>query len=292
METGHLFCFGLGFSASTLARALLLRRWSVAGTTRNGQLPARLAGLDVHVFPFDGSSAFADFESEIAKADHLLISAPPGMAGDPVLQQHHADLARFEHLKWVGYLSTTGVYGDHGGEWVDEQTPLQPINARSKRRQAAEDAWLNLWRDHNIPVHIFRLAGIYGPGRNALATLKSGRAKRVIKPGHMFSRIHVEDIALTLLQSMSHPLPGAVYNVCDNEAAPPQDVISYGAELLGMSPPPEVAFEDAEMTDMARSFYSDNKRVSNDRITQELGVRLKFPTYREGLQACLKTDGP
>jgi nucleoside-diphosphate-sugar epimerase len=140
-------------------------------------------------------------------------------------------------------------------------------------------------------VHVFRLAGIYGPGRNALATLKSGRAKRIVKPGQVFSRIHVEDIALTLLQSMSRPLPGSVYNVCDNEAAPPQDVISYGAELLGVSPPPEIAFEEADMTDMARSFYSDNKRVSNDRITQELGVRLKYPTYREGLQACLKTDG-
>jgi len=291
METGHIFCFGLGFSSSTLARALLLRRWAVAGTTRNGQLPTRLAGLDVQVFPFDGSTPFAEFGNEITKSDHLLISAPPGLTGDPVLHQHGDDLACLEHLKWVGYLSTTGVYGDHGGDWVDEQTPLQPINARSKRRQAAEDAWLSLWRHHNIPVHVFRLAGIYGPGRNALATLKSGRAKRVVKPGQVFSRIHVEDIAQTLLQSMSRPLPGAVYNVCDNEAAPPQDVISYGAELLGVSAPPEIAFEEAEMTDMARSFYSDNKRVSNDRITQELGVRLKYPTFREGLQACLKTDG-
>ena len=288
METGHLFCFGLGYSAGFLARALRLRRWRVAGSSRDGTLEPALDHLDLTVKRFDGEHAMADFAELAGSADHLLISIPPGEAGDPVLRCHWDDLKAMSGLKWVGYLSTTGVYGDHGGDWVDEQTPPGPLSRRSERRVEAEQGWLRLWREHGLPVHVFRLAGIYGPGRNCLLSLRAGTAKRTVKPGQVFSRIHVEDLTLVLLQSMAAPLPGSVYNVADDEAAPPQDVVAYGAELLGLSPPPEIPIEDAGLSPLALSFYGENKRVRNDRIKQELGVRLRYPTYREGLRALIK----
>ncbi len=288
MESGHLFCFGLGYSATALTRALRLRRWLVTGTTRAGEQSEALISSEVPIYLYDGSAPLDNFTAYLEGVSHLLISTPPNADGDPVLRQHHRDLEQLKSLKWLGYLSTTGVYGDHDGDWVDEQTPLNPSNTRSQYRQAAEEAWLSLWRHHGLPVHIFRLAGIYGPGRNAFVTLKSGQARRIVKPGQVFSRIHVDDLAQTLMQSFARPSPGAVYNVCDDEAAPPQDVIKYATGLLGLEAPPEIPFDDAQLSEMARSFYTDNKKVKNDRIKDELGVRLKYPSYREGLAACFE----
>ncbi len=221
---------------------------------------------------------------------HVLISAAPDAEGDPVLNGA-ADALRAiaPKLKWLGYLSTTGVYGDHGGGWVDEQTPLNPATARGRMRVQAEEAWQRFSAETGAPLHIFRLAGIYGPGRGPFEKVRAGTAQRIIKPGQVFSRIHVDDIAAVLLASIERPNPGAIYNVCDNLAAPPQDVLQYAAELIGVELPPPVDFDKADMHPMARSFYAENKRVSNARIIEELGVKLRYPTYREGLEALLET---
>ena len=199
-----------------------------------------------------------------------------------MLDHHARDLAALPRLRWLGYLSTTGVYGDRGGGWVDESDARLPSGVRGRRRVAAEDGWLALHRDRGLPVHVFRLAGIYGPGRNALATVRAGTARRVDKPGQVFSRIHVDDIVAVLRASMARPAPGAVYNVADDDPAPPQDVVAYAAELLGVAPPPLVPFAEAALSPMARSFYDDSKRVRNDRIKRELGVRLAYPDYPRG----------
>ncbi len=221
---------------------------------------------------------------------HLLISAPPGENGDPVLHLFGEQLQRLsKQLKWVGYLSTTGVYGDRGGDWVDEDSPLEPTTARGQRRLEAERSWLRLHSDFGLPVHVFRLAGIYGPGRNTLLNVRDGSAKRIIKPGQIFSRIHVEDIAGVLAASIAKPHPGRAYNVCDDEPCPPQEVVEFAANLLGLPLPPEIPFEQAELSPMAKSFYAESKRVSNRRIKTELGYKLIYPNYRDGLAAINST---
>ncbi len=279
----RLFCFGLGYTARVLAERLLVQGWRVAGTTRGdgeAESPAR-AGFEV--YPFDRARPLADPGAALAGTTHLLSSVPPDAEGDPVIDCHGADIAALTGLAWAGYLSTTGVYGDRDGGWVDEDSTLEPTGERSRKRVAAETAWLALKSDHCVPVHVFRLAGIYGPGRNALATVKAGQAKRIDKPGQVFSRIHVGDIATVLEASMARPNPGRAYNVCDDDPAPPAEVIAYACGLLGLAPPPLVPFEQAELSSMARSFYRDNKRVSNRRIKRELGVELSYPDYRSGL---------
>jgi nucleoside-diphosphate-sugar epimerase len=286
MTAPRLFCFGLGYSPMVLAERLLPRGWRVAGTTRSPEKAEALAARGIEAFLFDTGRPLADPAAALAGTTHLLSAVPPGPAGDPVTLAHGADLARLEGLRWAGYLSTTGVYGDHGGDWVDEDTPRNPGTRRGLARLAAENAWLALWRQ-GLPVHLFRLPGIYGPGRSAIDSLRAGKARRIDKAGQMFSRIHVEDIAGVLEASMAHPNPGAAYNVCDDEPAPGHEVIAHAARLLGMEPPPLVPFEQADLSPMAASFYADNKRVRNDRIKRELGVRLAFPTYREGLAAQL-----
>jgi len=233
---------------------------------------------------FDGVSASQAVAVKLATATHLLVSASPDDHGDPVLRWHADDIAAAPSLVWIAYLSTVGVYGDWQGAEVDEMSLPRPIAERGRRRLAAEQAWLDLGRRTGKAVQVFRLAGIYGPGQNALENLRRGEAKRIIKPGQVFNRIHVDDIALTLEASMARPRNGAVYNVTDNEPAPPQDVVRFAAGLLGVAEPPAVAFEDAEMKPMARSFYSENKRVSNRLIREELGVKLLYPTYREGMR--------
>jgi len=284
-----LFCFGLGFTAQALAAKLAAQGWGVVGTCRGLDKAAALAGRgwDLHVF--DGSAPLAD-ASVLAPATHILVSVPADEAADPVLRWHGADIARLPHLKWFGYLSTTGVYGDSGGDWVDESSPLRPQQPRSIRRAAAEAAWLRLHEDHGVPVHVFRLAGIYGPGRNQLEGVKRGSAHRIVKPGQVFCRIHVDDIATVLQASMARPDPGAVYNVADDEPAPPQDVVAYAADLLGLPRPPAIPFDQAQLSPMAASFYGDNRRVNNSRIKTELGVNLKYPTYREGLRAIARVS--
>ncbi|MEX0839852.1 MAG: SDR family oxidoreductase [Parvibaculum sp.] len=284
----RLFCFGYGFSAASLGRRLAARGFVVAGTCRTENKAEALRAEGVEAFTF-GDSPLADPAAALGGTTHLLLSVPPGETGDPVLTAHEADIARLApQLEWVGYLSTTGVYGDRSGGWVDEKTPLKPGTARGRRRLEAEEAWRAFAARTGAPLHVFRLAGIYGPGRNQLRSLMDGTARRIVKPGQVFSRIHVDDIAAVLEASIAKPRPGAAYNVCDDAPAPPQEVVVYAAELLGREPPPEIPFDKAELTPMARSFYADSKRVSNRLIREELGVRLQYPTYREGLKALLE----
>lgn len=273
-----LLSLGHGYSAQALAARLIPQGWRVIGTTRSADKAEglRRAGVEALIWPGE------DLTAALAQATHLLCSIAPGDAGDPVLAAHAGQIAAAP-LRWVGYLSTTGVYGDHGGAWVDEDTALTPTTRRGHQRVTAEGQWQSL----SLPLHIFRLAGIYGPGRGPFEKVRDGTARRIIKPGQMFSRIHVEDIALVMEASMARPNPGAIYNVCDDEPAPPEDVIGHAAELLGLPLPPAVDYATAEMTPMARSFYAENKRVRNGRIRDELGVVLRYPTYREGLAALL-----
>jgi nucleoside-diphosphate-sugar epimerase len=281
MERGvkHLLCFGFGFSASTLAAGLDRKAWRVTGTSRSDEGVAAIEASGFEGVRFD---QYTDIPDSVT---HVVSSVPPG-AGDPVIARFGAQLAR-RKFDWVAHLSTTGVYGDHQGRLVDEDFPLTPNTERGEKRVTAEAQWLQLFHDHGLPVHVFRLAGIYGPGRNQLLTVRDGTAKRVIKQGQVFSRIHVEDIAGVMLASMSRPNPGRVYNVADDEPCPPQNVVAYAAGLLGVEPPPEIAFEDAELTPMARSFFADSKRVSNARIKNELGYHFKYPNYRVGLKSLL-----
>ncbi|MEL7125091.1 MAG: SDR family oxidoreductase [Pseudomonadota bacterium] len=280
--TGVLFSFGHGYSAKALTRLLLPDGWRITGTTRSADKAAALAETGVTPVVFPGAPVDLD------GVTHLLISAGPDAEGDPVLRLMDEEIAaRADQFDWVGYLSTTGVYGDHQGGWVDEATPLTPSTRRGQWRQQAEEAWRAV---PGLPLHIFRLAGIYGPGRGPFAKVRAGTARRVIKPGQVFSRIHVDDIAQVLAASIAQPNPGAAYNVCDDDPAPPQDVIGHAAALLGLPLPPAEPFETAEMTPMARSFYAESKKVRNDRIKSELGVSLRFPSYREGLAALLAEE--
>ena len=273
-----LLSLGHGYSASALARMLIAQGWQIIGTTRDAQGVARLRAQGVEAVLWPGES----LTPALARATHILSSIAPGPMGDPVLARHAAEIAA-SRARWVGYLSTTGVYGDHAGGWVDEATPLSPGTDRGRQRVVAESEWQAL----GLPLHIFRLAGIYGPGRGPFEKVRDGTARRIIKPGQVFSRVHVDDIAQVLAASIAHPNPGAVYNVCDDDPAPPQDVIGHAAALLGMPMPPAVAHDDAVMTPMAASFYAESKRVRNDRIKSELGVQLIHPDYRAGLAALL-----
>ena len=296
MTGSHLFCFGFGYSALALARRLITLGWVVTGTCRSAEKATALreAGFSATLFdreqPVDARA--------LDGVTHLLVSVPPDAAGDPVLTRHGNDIAALPGLSWLGYLSTTGVYGDRGGGWVDETAQLLPTGERGRRRVAAERGWLRLWHDRGVPVHIFRLAGIYGPGRSAFDALRAGTAKRIDKPGQVFSRIHVEDLATVLVASIGQPRSGAVYNVCDDDAAPPEALVAHAATLLGVPQPPLVPLEDAGLSPMARSFYEDNKRVSNRLIKTELGVSLRYPDFRAGLaailadEACPKTRHP
>ena len=286
----RLFCFGLGYSALALAETLQARGWRIVGTCRGAEKQRALAAHGIEALIFDRGRPLENAADALAGTTHLLISIPPDAAGDAVVDLHGDDIGGLKGLAWAGYLSTTGVYGDHAGGWVDEDTPRTPGGERGRRRVAAEDAWLDLRRRFGVPVHLFRLAGIYGPGRNALGTVRAGTARRIVKPGQVFSRIHRDDIVQALIASMGAPDPGAAYNLCDDEAAPPQDVILYACRLLGREPPPEIPFAEADLSPMARSFYADNKRVRNERMKQALGVSLKWPTYREGLQGLLAAD--
>lgn len=286
----RLFCFGLGYSAWVLAKRLMARGWSVAGTTQRKESADELKALGIEVYLFDRDHPLDDPAAALRGATQLLSSVPPDARGDPVIDRHGPDIAACKSLLWAGYLSTTGVYGDRGGGWVDEDSALTPTGPRGARRAAAECAWLGLYRDHGVPVHLFRLAGIYGPGRSALDSMRAGLAKRIDKPGQVFSRIHVDDIATVLEASIARPNPGRVYNLCDDNPAPPAEVIAHACALLGRDPPPLVPFEDAALSEMARSFYRDNKRVSNRRIKEELGVELAYPDYKAGLAALLDAE--
>ncbi len=285
--TQTLLSFGHGYSAQALGQLLTPDRWRIVGTTRTADKASRLKAQGVEPVVWPGS----DLSGALDAATHILVSAAPTETGDPVLAALGDRIAaRAPNLTWVGYLSTTGVYGDHRGGWVDETTPLTPSTRRGRLRVAAETAWRQLADRAGLPLHIFRLAGIYGPGRGPFAKVRDGTARRIIKPGQVFSRIHVDDIAQVLAASIARPDPGAIYNVCDDDPAPPQDVIAYAAELLNLPLPPEIAFDEADLSPMARSFYAESKRVRNDRIKEDLGVRLLNPDYRTGLAALLRAE--
>ena len=275
--TNTLLSLGHGYSAKALARLLPASRWTILGTTRSAEKAERLreTGVTPLIVGQD------DIATAAAGATHILSSASPSAEGDPFLPAL-APVLKSASPAWIGYLSTTGVYGDHDGAWVTEDTPPNPEPGRSTWRLHAEQEWLELG------AHVFRLAGIYGPGRGPFAKVRNGTARRIIKPGQVFGRIHVDDIALTLAASIAQPRPGRIYNVADDVPAPPQDVLGYAAELLGMPLPPEEDFATADMTPMARSFYTANRRVNNDRLRQELGVDLLYPDYRAGLRALLE----
>jgi nucleoside-diphosphate-sugar epimerase len=272
----HLFCFGLGFTARHLVNILPRDQWRISGTTRSADGADAMEAQGIEPWIFDHPNEIPPLVT------HVLVSIPPNENGDPVLQ-------RYAHLmtppiQWIAYFSTTGVYGNHDGGWVDEDTPLTPNSDRARNRVLAEQQW------QAFNAHVFRLPGIYGPGRSAFESLREGKAKRVIKPGQIFSRIHVEDIAGVLKASMARPNPGRAYNVADDEPCPPQDVITYAAKLLGISPPPEVPIEKANLSPMALSFYDESKRVSNARMKAELGYQLRYPNYREGLTAIFRNS--
>lgn len=271
-----LFIFGFGYSARALARKLG-DEYTIIGTSRE-------QGKDTLRWPGD------NLADSLAHSTHLLICAAPTPQGDPVLlgaKEQIKDIAK--QLCWVGYLSTTGVYGDHQGGWVDETTPLTPATIRGRQRVKAEAEWQDFAAETGFALHIFRLAGIYGPGRGPFAKVLNGTARRIIKENQVFSRIHVEDIAQVLAASMAAPMGNRIYNVCDDVAAPPEDVIAYAAKLLDLPVPPAECFETARLSPMAQSFYAESKRVDNTRIKQELGIKLHYPDYKTGLQALLKS---
>lgn len=279
----RLFAFGLGYSAQAFMRRA---EWSrVSGTVRRKDKAARLQADGIDAYVLEDPADAAGLAADLAAADAILVSTPPEGQGDPTLARFRDLVAAATGVRWIGYLSTTGVYGDRGGAWIDETAPPDPLSEHSRQRLAAEEAWLDLGRETGKPVHVFRLTGIYGPGRNALVNLARGTAVRIVKPGQVFNRIHVDDIAAVLAASLRKPRVGGIYNVTDDEPAPPQDVVAYAACLAGIEPPPEIPFDEAGLSPMGRSFYAENKRVFNRLIKEELGVRLAYPTYREGLQA-------
>lgn len=284
----NVLFFGMGFSSLASARLLRERHPDavITGTSRTPEGVAALQGQGFDAVVFDGETVSEALAAALATATHLIHSIPPNAGGDPVLLAARPALDAAENLEWIGYYSTVGVYGGTDGEWVDEQTPPRPKNARSQQRVDAEAAWQAFGLAQDIPVAVLRLAGIYGPGRSAFDKLRDGTARRIVKPGQVFSRIHVADIATITALAAERRLAGT-FNITDDEPAPPQDLITYAAGLLGMDPPPEIPFETADMTPMQRSFYADNKRVSNRAIKQALGLTLRYPDYRQGLKAIL-----
>ena len=286
-EKNKLFCFGFGFSAQALAERLSLKNWCVSGTCRSKDKKISLTNLPI--ISFDGTHASQEILEALSDATHLLISIPPQTSGDVVLKNFSPNIRSNKNLKWIGYISSTGVYGDTQGEWVDESSPLQPATELNVRRVESESAWLKMARQNGCPVMVFRCVGIYGPGRNLLISVKQGRARRIEKPGLVFSRIHVEDLVQTLEASIQKPKPGEIYNVCDDEPAPPSEAAEYAFKLLNISPPPLIPLDSAELSEIARGFYKNCKRVSNKKIKEELGVKLKYPNYRSGLDAIFKS---
>lgn len=285
----RLFIFGIGYSAGIFAALMKSRGASVAGTVRTAAKAESLRATAIEAFVFDGTAPGAGIGAALAGATHILVSIAPGADGDPVIAHHGADILAAKNIRWIGYLSTVGVYGNYGGAWVSERTTPHPKPGRSALRLKAERAWQDVAAKCGVPLATFRIAGIYGPGRNALKNLADGKARRIVKPGQVFNRIHVEDIAAVLAAGLERNADG-IFNLADDEPSPPQDVVEYAARLMNVAVPPEIPFETADLPPMARSFYGDNKRVSNRRIKQELEVALSYPTYREGLSAMWEKD--
>ncbi|PVB60222.1 SDR family oxidoreductase [Labrenzia sp. 011] len=283
----RLFVFGTGYSSKAFVEAIRDQFEWIGGTTRSPEKAEGLRDLGVDPFVFDGRSKGDGIAEALRSATHVLVSIAPDDTGDPVLTHHGEDIAA-AGAQWTGYLSTVGVYGNHDGAWVDEETPCKPVSRRSVQRVAAEQAWLEFASANDLPVQIFRLSGIYGPGRNIFEKFRAGTARRLVKPGQVFNRIHVGDIAGVLSTALERPST-RIFNVTDDEPAPPQDVVTFAADLLGVTPPEEIPFETADLSPMARSFYGENKRVSNRRVKDELGYSFRFPDYRTALKSLLET---
>lgn len=282
-----VFFFGMGYSSLASARAiheLIGKDIPIAGTSRTEERVEQLADSAYRIHVFDGEGPGTRLDEDLTKATHVILSIPPDEQGDPALIHHRASLDAARDLEWIAYYSTVGVYGDFSGAWIDESADTNPINRRSRQRVEAEMAWRDYAASRGVPLLILRLAGIYGPGRSAFDKLRDGTARRIVKAGQVFNRIHVEDIGRVTAMAARQKLAGT-FNLADDEPAPPQDLVTQAARLMGVAPPPETPFEAAEMTEMARSFYSDNKRVSNKAIKEALGIELLYPTYRQGLDA-------
>jgi len=278
----NFFGFGLGYCAQDFLARHGAQFDSIAGTVRSKDAAERLGGAQAYVF--DSERADPGIADALAESDVLLVSIPPDASVDPVLAKFGRQLAKLDRPLTIVYLSTLGVYGDRGGEWVDETRLPVPKHERSIARLRAEKAWLALARDGRKTIHILRLAGIYGPGRNALVNLRNGTARRIVKQDQVFNRIHVADVSAAIAAVLAYD-GGEIWNVADDEPAPPQDVIAYAAKLMGIAPPPEQAIDTVELSPLARSFYDENKRASNRKMKEKLGVALAYPTYREGLAA-------
>jgi len=281
----QLFCFGLGYSAGVLSRRLAAKGWNISGTATTPDKAAALKQIGYEAFVFDGHERDPAVAEALSRSTHVLLSIPPDAEGDPALRIYGTDIASRRSIAWIGYFSSVSVYGDSKGEWVNEKTTPEPVTERGKRRLDAENAWIELARTSGKAIVVLRLPGIYGPGRSAIDQLRAGKARRIFKPGQVTNRVHVDDIATATEATLSLSTGVHVFNVTDDLPAPPQDVIAYGAELLGVPCPPATDLTDANLSPMARSFYAESKKVSNNRMKDELGVKLAYPTYIEGLKA-------
>lgn len=287
MSTKTLLCIGYGYTAKAFAKRLRADGWSVIGTTRD---PGKAHDIkDDDALPLVLSKENHEaIKAALGRATAILISSPPGDDGCPALELATQFPKHIKTTSWIGYLSSNGVYGDHDGAWVNEETTPTPTSARGKRRLAAENDWLAFAQTHHLNVKVFRLPGIYGPDRSAIDTVRQGKAKRIVKPGQIFNRMHVEDIATALYNSLTIKTEFTLFNLCDDVPSPPQDVVTYACELFELDPPPLIALEDADMSPMGKSFYRDNKRVRNTRMKEVLGVKLQYPDYKTGLRGILK----
>ena len=288
----RFFCFGYGYTTDYLGHALQNddEGWTIGGTVRDEERQRELLARRIRARIFDDEHPISDPETLFDRFSHLLISIPPDADGDMVFNMHANDIARLKNLKWLGYLSSTSVYGDRDGAPVSEASEVRPTSARGSKRALAEQQWMSLYERYGIPVHIFRLSGIYGPGRSALDSVRAGMSRRINKPGHRFNRIHVEDIAQVLRHSFDNPNPGSVYNLADDAPTPSYDVIEHACNLLDQPAPPIIPYEEANLAPITLSFYNDNKHVLNDKIKTELGVQLKYPDYKLGLEGCLRAE--
>tara|TARA_B100000686_G_scaffold79072_1_gene85274 strand:- start:1674 stop:2606 length:933 start_codon:yes stop_codon:yes gene_type:complete len=283
----QLFCFGLGFSGRAFGQSLVKDGWKVSGTTRDPQNLIVLEDEGFKAYFFPGEECL--IEEEISSVTHLIITIPPQYSGDIVYRKYHETIERNRNLKWIGYLSSTGVYGNRDGDWVDEESELIPSNQRNRLRIEAENNWVQLGKKSGIGVHIFRAAGIYGEGRSIIETIRARRARRIEKKGHISNRIHLEDLVSVLKASIKKAGPSSLYNVCDDSSSSSKEAIEFACKLLKTDPPPLLQFEQAELSEIARSFYLDNKRIRNDKMKKELNIQLKYPDYQAGLVAIFKS---
>ena len=292
-EKRKLFCFGYGYVSEHLGEALKKSKeydWSLSGTVREAAHKRKLDAKGIDITLFEYTRPLPDVAQTLKDVTHILFCAPPSAEGSAIFSSHGEEIANLKNLQWAGYMSTTGVYGNRSGGWVDENSDINPTTIRGTRRALAEQQWCSLYKAQGLPIHSFRLSGIYGPGRSAIDSVVAGMSRRVEKKGHAFSRIHIDDIVQTVMASMAKPNAGNAYNLADDFPAPSHEVIAYACDLLGVPCPPLVPFDEVDLAPITQSFYDDNKRVRNDKIKQELGVKLKYPSYREGLLACLESD--